>query len=328
MEHEMKLQPDYYNFILNGTKRIEIRLFDEKRQQIKIGDMIKFLKVPELNESFNAKVVGLLRYGTFEDMFKDENNRQPKYRNLISDKTYRGIIQLNDELLAFTSNAVLPGGENKLIIFDLSKNKIKEEIEGYSYIASSNGMSVIDKDDKKLLLCGCKKYTSKQKNGILFVILNTDEKGLSKPTFIETKEFEVYCFCPIKIDDSKAQREVNDKNDYSQGTDFFFAGGFDRKTREGKIKLFKLENNGTNNVEGIKFLQDIEIDKTEEILTTEEENQNKSKDIFNGFKGAISSMIQSTITQNILVSCYDGKIYLFTKPNLSLYVQNTKNNEY
>ena len=201
----------------------------------------------------------------------------------------------------------------------MSKNKIKEEIEGYSYIASSNGMSVIDKDDKKLLLCGCKKYTSKQKNGILFVNLNTDEKGLSKPTFIETKEFEVYCFCPIKIDDSKAQREVNDKNDYSQGTDFFFAGGFDRKTREGKIKLFKLENNGTNNVEGIKFLQDIEIDKTEEILTTEEENQNKPKDIFNGFKGAISSMIQSTITQNILVSCYDGKIYLLSKPNLAYY---------
>ena len=54
MEHEMKLQPEYYNFILNGTKRIEIRLFDEKRQQIKIGDTIKFLKEPELNESFEA----------------------------------------------------------------------------------------------------------------------------------------------------------------------------------------------------------------------------------------------------------------------------------
>lgn len=47
MEHEMKLQPEYYNFILNGTKRIEIRLFDEKRQQIKIGDTIKILKEPE-----------------------------------------------------------------------------------------------------------------------------------------------------------------------------------------------------------------------------------------------------------------------------------------
>lgn len=71
MGHEMKLQPEYYNFILNGTKRIEIRLFDEKRQQIKIGDTIKFLKEPELSESFNAKVVGLLRYNTFEEMFKD-----------------------------------------------------------------------------------------------------------------------------------------------------------------------------------------------------------------------------------------------------------------
>ena len=71
MEHEMKLQPEYYNFILNGTKRIEIRLYDEKRQQIKIGDVIKFLKEPALNESFNAKVVGLLRYNSFEEMFKD-----------------------------------------------------------------------------------------------------------------------------------------------------------------------------------------------------------------------------------------------------------------
>ena len=71
MEHEMKLQPEYYDFILNGTKRIEIRLFDEKRQQINIGDTIKFLKEPELNEFFNVKVVGLLRYNTFEEMFRD-----------------------------------------------------------------------------------------------------------------------------------------------------------------------------------------------------------------------------------------------------------------
>ena len=71
MIHEMKLQPKYYDYILNGTKRIEIRLFDEKRQQIKIGDTIKFFKEPELKESFDVKVVGLLRYNSFEDMFKD-----------------------------------------------------------------------------------------------------------------------------------------------------------------------------------------------------------------------------------------------------------------
>lgn len=35
MNHKMKLQPKYYDFILNGTKRIEIRLNDEKRRIIK-----------------------------------------------------------------------------------------------------------------------------------------------------------------------------------------------------------------------------------------------------------------------------------------------------
>lgn len=71
MTHEMKLQPEYFNFILNGTKRIEIRLNDEKRQNIKLGDKIKFLKEPDLTETFEAKVVGLLRYNSFEEMFKD-----------------------------------------------------------------------------------------------------------------------------------------------------------------------------------------------------------------------------------------------------------------
>lgn len=32
MNHKMKLQPKYYDFILNGTKRIEIRLNDEKKE--------------------------------------------------------------------------------------------------------------------------------------------------------------------------------------------------------------------------------------------------------------------------------------------------------
>lgn len=71
MIHEMKLQPEYFNFILNGTKRIEIRLNDDKRQNIKLGDKIKFLKEPDLNESFEAQVIGLLRYNSFEEMFKD-----------------------------------------------------------------------------------------------------------------------------------------------------------------------------------------------------------------------------------------------------------------
>lgn len=60
MKHKMKLQEKYYDFIINGTKRIEIRLNDEKRQTIKLGDTIEFSKEPELKDKFDAKVIGLI----------------------------------------------------------------------------------------------------------------------------------------------------------------------------------------------------------------------------------------------------------------------------
>ena len=42
MEHEMKLQPEYYNFILNGTKRIEIRLLMKKDNKSKLEIQLNF----------------------------------------------------------------------------------------------------------------------------------------------------------------------------------------------------------------------------------------------------------------------------------------------
>lgn len=70
--HEMKLREKYYNYILNGTKRIEIRLYDEKRQKIQLGDKIRFYKESSSKEEyFDSKVIGLLRYKTFSCLFKD-----------------------------------------------------------------------------------------------------------------------------------------------------------------------------------------------------------------------------------------------------------------
>ena len=71
MEHILKLQPKYFNYINNGAKRIELRLYDEKRQKINIGDTIIFQKEPELEITMKVKVIGLLRYDTFEELFKD-----------------------------------------------------------------------------------------------------------------------------------------------------------------------------------------------------------------------------------------------------------------
>lgn len=67
--HEMNLQPKYFDFIKDGTKRIELRLYDEKRQKIALNDTIIFSKSE--NETFKAQVIGLLRYNSFKDLFED-----------------------------------------------------------------------------------------------------------------------------------------------------------------------------------------------------------------------------------------------------------------
>ena len=67
--HHMNLQPRYFNYIKNGTKRIELRLYDEKRSKIRLGDTIIFSN-PE-GESLSTQVIGLLRYADFESLFQD-----------------------------------------------------------------------------------------------------------------------------------------------------------------------------------------------------------------------------------------------------------------
>lgn len=71
MAHQMKLQSRYFEYIQNGTKRIELRLNDEKRSKIQLGDEIEFLKEPDLNENMKVKVIGLLKYESFLKLFQD-----------------------------------------------------------------------------------------------------------------------------------------------------------------------------------------------------------------------------------------------------------------
>ena len=288
------------------------------------------------------------------------NPQQKKEKKLITPKAYRGLIEIDENRIALTSNRVIPGGENKMFIYNLQEKETEELIgENYSFIATSNGMSIFNINEERYLICACKSYNDhNKKNGILLFKIeksfndNNDNNDNIKD-FYDTEEIEVYCFCQImeimKIKEIKDKNkndnlelDINCQNIYNKGTEFFLVGGFDKILREGKIKLFMLKKD--NNKRKIQFLQDIEIEKNNKWTEKEEEEfQSKKPDIkeeenkekkeelkvpdnkkFYGFHGAISSIIQSSSRKNILVSCYDGKIYLFTKPNLSLYVQNTK----
>ena len=62
--HEMKLLPHPFKEIKSGRKTVEMRLFDEKRQKIRVGDKIIFTS-EENGEKLNATVVGLHRFSDF-----------------------------------------------------------------------------------------------------------------------------------------------------------------------------------------------------------------------------------------------------------------------
>ena len=50
--HNMSVKEKYYNLLKSGKKTIELRLFDEKRQKIKIGDIIEFSNASNADDTF------------------------------------------------------------------------------------------------------------------------------------------------------------------------------------------------------------------------------------------------------------------------------------
>jgi ASC-1-like (ASCH) protein len=67
------LATEPFEAIKNGNKTIESRLYDSKRQQLQLGEVITFIHRENEAETMTAKVIGLLRYGSFEAMFAHNN---------------------------------------------------------------------------------------------------------------------------------------------------------------------------------------------------------------------------------------------------------------
>ncbi len=69
MSHAMKLRRQPFENIKNGRKTIELRLCDEKRRKIEVGDLIRFDLV-DGTESLTAEVVALYPFVSFEELYK------------------------------------------------------------------------------------------------------------------------------------------------------------------------------------------------------------------------------------------------------------------
>ncbi len=68
MIHEMRLRPTPFEQIKSGEKTVELRLYDEKRSRIKLGDYIVFTNT-ESGERLKAAVTALHRFDNFTELY-------------------------------------------------------------------------------------------------------------------------------------------------------------------------------------------------------------------------------------------------------------------
>lgn len=70
MEHMMRLHKEPFELIKSGSKTIELRLNDEKRQLINVGDEITFENRSN-GEKIQTEVIELHKYLSFEELYKN-----------------------------------------------------------------------------------------------------------------------------------------------------------------------------------------------------------------------------------------------------------------
>ena len=271
----------------------------------------------------NCIALGFNGVTNYLNLFNDNNNI---LENRLFDESYFSCFKINDNIIALASNSIMPGGQDQLIFYNVKSKKISNTINNYSFIMSPNGFSLIERKEenkkkvkiKKILICACKKYYSYQKNGILLINVDFSDSKYIKEPFFNMDDIEIYCICPIKIVENNNENKNYDKIDENykkniiiKDTDYFLVGGFDTEKRSGVIKLYKLILSDEVIETKIEFIQDIEF--IEDV-----------KKNFEGFYSPINSILQSKISGNIIISSYDGKIYLLTKVNLDYYLNTNK----
>ena len=69
MKHMMRLHAEPFQLIKNGSKTIEMRLYDDKRRLLQVGDILEF-QSRTTGEVLETKVLALHLYSSFEELYK------------------------------------------------------------------------------------------------------------------------------------------------------------------------------------------------------------------------------------------------------------------
>ena len=229
------------------------------------------------------------------ELFNDIIEQKKMFK--LSNSSYITGKLIDSNYIALISNKILPDGENKMDIFDIKNNKLIDNIKDVPFNMSGCGITIMEIESEKKLLCPCKKYNSNEENAILIADLKIEEDKKINYKKYSTDNFEPYCFCQIYLSQKNNMVEI------WEPSIFFFVGGFDNDQRIGLIKLFKLKEE--KNID-IIFLQDIEI----------ETNKNE----FYRFNNAVNNIIQSENTGEFVMTTVDGSFCHLSRANLDIHI--------
>ena len=80
MRHNLNLHPEPFAAIKTGLKTIEMRLNDERRRLIKVGDEIEFTN-RETNETMLVDVVDIIPFESFDELYTSFDKHDLGYKD-------------------------------------------------------------------------------------------------------------------------------------------------------------------------------------------------------------------------------------------------------
>lgn len=114
MKHQMEVIPQYFEMISKGSKSYELRLFDEKRSRLQVGDTICFSNSEDPKKKVSARVQQLLFSKSFKELYQklpltscgytEENVAQARPEDMecfypIEEQEHWGVVAIRLELL-------------------------------------------------------------------------------------------------------------------------------------------------------------------------------------------------------------------------------------
>lgn len=90
MEMIIHLDSDIFDIVKNNSKDVEIRVNDEKRRKLKVGDTLVFLKRPNDDEELRATITDLVYFNNFLEVV----DNYPMKRIYLDEYTKEDFVNL------------------------------------------------------------------------------------------------------------------------------------------------------------------------------------------------------------------------------------------